>query len=137
MCGITGIASKKAISGRRFYSAHKMLEHRGPDDEGFSSFNPQGDIVHLKGPRSIKNYQCLQSIVSAKCNEIILGHHRLKFNREDVLEMSMCHIKSDKVLTSSVCKSKVIVFVWLYEPVRNNPWRFKFSKHNLAYPTCQ
>ena len=37
MCGISGYISKfKKIDATEFYNAHKILSHRGPDDEGFT-----------------------------------------------------------------------------------------------------
>ena len=77
MCGITGVFSSGVISGERFYDAHRTLEHRGPDDEGFVSFDTNGKTIHLKGERSVRECNHLPSIENAECHGILLGHHRL------------------------------------------------------------
>lgn len=77
MCGITGLVSSGSISGQKFYNAHKSLGHRGPDDEGFVSFDTEGNIIHLKGHKSVQQFNHLPSIDGITGQNILLGHHRL------------------------------------------------------------
>lgn len=77
MCGITGLVSSGSISGQKFYNAHKTLGHRGPDDEGFVSFDTEGNIIHLKSHKSVQQFNHLPSIDEVACQNILLGHHRL------------------------------------------------------------
>jgi len=76
MCGISGIVLRKCIDVDEYYSAHKLLTHRGPDDEGFFYADCSGGCGFAKGDDSIGelNISHISEIDNAK---IILGHRRL------------------------------------------------------------
>ena len=76
MCGISGIVLRKCIDVDEYYSAHKLLTHRGPDDEGFFYADCSGGCGFAKGDDSIGelNISHISEIGDAK---IILGHRRL------------------------------------------------------------
>ena len=77
MCGITGVFSlNNDIDVNEYYEAHRLIRHRGPDDEGFISF-VNGEINHHKGDDTISDFQHLKHIQDIKHAKLILGHRRL------------------------------------------------------------
>jgi len=78
MCGITGYFSDSmTISGNMFYEAHKLIKHRGPDDEGFSIINEKNEIKLYKGDDTIEFFQNLSHISTLSSSKCIIGHRRL------------------------------------------------------------
>ncbi len=83
MCGITGFFGNSEISLERYYLAHKTLDHRGPDDEGFLTLSDSGaglsfDLENLAGDKTIPERKNLKNIRDFKSALACLGHHRLK-----------------------------------------------------------
>jgi len=77
MCGITGYFSKnKQINCEKFYKAHKLIAHRGPDDEGFI-LKSDNELVLAKGDDTVKFFDNLLHINNFENSSIILGHRRL------------------------------------------------------------
>jgi len=78
MCGITGYFSyKNKIDTKNYYSAHKKIAHRGPDDEGFIYKNNLNQIEHLIGDDTIKELYYKEFIYNKQPSSLILGHRRL------------------------------------------------------------
>jgi len=80
VCGIAGIYCIKGnISGREFYDAHKLLAHRGPDDEGFvgRTMGSTSVINRFKGDDTIEEFSNEVHISSVNALSIIMGHRRL------------------------------------------------------------
>lgn len=76
MCGITGFISQSPIKTDKYYHAHSLIKHRGPDDEGFTV--AQGnDISICKGDDTIAFYNSLKHINTIDKAELIIGHRRL------------------------------------------------------------
>lgn len=76
MCGILGFFSKKkAITGRQYYMAHKQMENRGPDDEGFLVF--EDTIKHYRGGRTINKFGTYPHIQVNNSIFSIISHVRL------------------------------------------------------------
>lgn len=77
MCGISGLFSfSKDIFVERYYAAHLLLSHRGPDDEGFVVLQGKR-LQHYRGKDTISfftNYPHIQSVEKAR---MILGQRRL------------------------------------------------------------
>lgn len=77
MCGITGFFSPKTpIRTTRYYAAHSLISHRGPDDEGFVA-SSDNMIMAFKGDDTIAEFQELAHINTVANSNIILGHRRL------------------------------------------------------------
>jgi len=80
MCGINGIFSKNShIDLKKYYDAHILLKHRGPDDEGFvAGTRYSEDIYFLSGEGTSGASKRFQNILSMteQCSWII-GHNRL------------------------------------------------------------
>lgn len=76
MCGITGFISESPIRTDKYYHAHSLTKHRGPDDEGFTV--AQGsNVSHCKGDDTIAYYKSLKHINEVHNAELIIGHRRL------------------------------------------------------------
>lgn len=77
MCGITGYYSlKNKITLEKYYNAHKLLSHRGPDDEGFVAIN-NNKITEYKGEDTINEYSDYNDILELEKSNLVLGHRRL------------------------------------------------------------
>ena len=77
MCGISGyLSNKKKIKPVKFYNAHKILSHRGPDDEGFTIIKDD-KFTNKYGPDSKSLRNSKESIINEKEQNFILGHRRL------------------------------------------------------------
>ena len=78
MCGITGFLSKNVINLNSFYNAHSLLNHRGPDGEGFC-IEVDKKIIPFHGKKTPAFITSkTKNIISAQPTKIVLGHHRLK-----------------------------------------------------------
>ena len=78
MCGITGFFStSETIDLGSYYRAHKLLAHRGPDDEGFISLVNE-ELVFAKGDDSIEHFSSLPHIKELPATRLVLGNRRLK-----------------------------------------------------------
>jgi asparagine synthase (glutamine-hydrolysing) len=77
MCGITGYYGDNNINLNKYYKAHLLLKHRGPDDEGFILKDKDSEIICAKGIDTIPFFSNLKSISSFKKSNFILGHRRL------------------------------------------------------------
>jgi len=51
MCGIFGCVNQQNLKGHDLFRISQLLKHRGPDDEGFLSWNGDG-VEHYSGPDS-------------------------------------------------------------------------------------
>jgi asparagine synthase (glutamine-hydrolysing) len=91
MCGISGIINSKGFQLQTLREMTDIIHHRGPDDEGFVSFN--GDNKSICYGDMILQRMCIV-ILSIKANEnindninhsatIVFGHRRLS-----ILELS-------------------------------------------------
>lgn len=78
MCGITGYFSyKNKINTKKYYESHKMIAHRGPDDEGFIYKNNYGQVEHYIGNDTINELKNKEFIYNKEPSLLILGHRRL------------------------------------------------------------
>ncbi|HEX7413100.1 MAG TPA: asparagine synthase (glutamine-hydrolyzing) [Bacteroidia bacterium] len=62
MCGIAGIISLEGVNPADLQKMSALLQHRGPDDEGFLLLNPQDKPQHLKGNDTIARLSHLAHI---------------------------------------------------------------------------
>lgn len=77
MCGITGIFTTKVVPPG-YYEAHSLLQHRGPDDEGFVAGNTNMAAAGLSGERTKGRWRQFEHISeSSSPKKWIMGHHRL------------------------------------------------------------
>ncbi|MEO8760848.1 MAG: asparagine synthase (glutamine-hydrolyzing) [Bacteroidia bacterium] len=79
MCGIAGILSLEGVEGADLYKMSVVLQHRGPDDEGFLLAHPQAP-QYLKGNDTINELTHLPHINQTNNNSksnIGLLHRRL------------------------------------------------------------
>ena len=85
MCGISGVISQKKIKVDSFFKMNQVINHRGPDDEGFVFFKEHDIIVAGSNQTSIdswqssENYSPTYNIKEIKDDDFILafGHRRL------------------------------------------------------------
>jgi asparagine synthase (glutamine-hydrolysing) len=80
MCGIAGWlgARGRRLPATRFAAALDRLRHRGPDDEGFLSFNPEnGEARAWSGPDTIRELELPAFAREAGESPVLLGHRRL------------------------------------------------------------
>jgi len=77
MCGITGYFGINKINLEKYYNAHLLLKHRGPDDEGFILNDNSSNIIFAKGNDTIPFFTNHKHISSFKETDFILGHRRL------------------------------------------------------------
>ena len=78
MCGISGIInSNKKVYAKKYYQAHSVMSHRGPDDEGFISvINNKYEL--MKGDNTDQRLTDRMShILKYEDLPFVLGHHRL------------------------------------------------------------
>lgn len=78
MCGIDGFFSvnKGHAVGEKYYNAHKLLSHRGPDDEGFVALNGETPKMFL-GNNSQITLSENRHIKELAFSRVVLGHTRL------------------------------------------------------------
>lgn len=77
MCGISGFFSANGdVDASRYYSAHKLLRHRGPDDEGFLAAHGK-EVIRLRGDDSVAESGDLRHIENLNGARLVLGHRRL------------------------------------------------------------
>ena len=77
MCGITGFFSPNGtLNSEGYYDAHRMIKHRGPDDEGFVSLK-DGTLNRYKGDDTIEYYNSLLHVNTVDNCSMMLGHRRL------------------------------------------------------------
>jgi asparagine synthase (glutamine-hydrolysing) len=86
MCGIIGQFSKSEPIGlANFFEASKLINHRGPDDEGFLIWSKESGALPLKGDHSDKKLSQLSFPYIPKRHilevnyqpQLVLGHKRL------------------------------------------------------------
>jgi asparagine synthase (glutamine-hydrolysing) len=77
MCGITGFFGKKNVDLRKYYMAHSVLSHRGPDDEGFILKQQNGQVINCFGEKTIETKKKKYDIREQGESKFCLGHHRL------------------------------------------------------------
>lgn len=77
MCGIAGFYSpQNTIQPKEYYYAHKLMEHRGPDDEGFVCLD-NNKYINCKGPDTVEQLSGLHDIRDTEATNMILSHRRL------------------------------------------------------------
>ena len=78
MCGIDGFISRsnKVKVSNRYYAAHSLLSHRGPDDEGFLSV-VEDSVEFFSGDRTVEFFRNRKSIQSVVSSKVVMGHSRL------------------------------------------------------------
>lgn len=76
MCGITGFISQAPIYTNDYYQAHRLIKHRGPDDEGFI-VKKDNNIAFYKGDDTIDFFSQQKHICEVEKSDVILGHRRL------------------------------------------------------------
>jgi len=77
MCGISGFYSlDKEINLDKYYKAHLLLKHRGPDDEGFAVM-ANHKMCCARGDDTIENFKNLAHIRSFGSSRLVIGHRRL------------------------------------------------------------
>jgi asparagine synthase (glutamine-hydrolysing) len=78
MCGIDGIFSSSVVSNL-YYTAHKLLDHRGPDDEGFiAGYKNSSEVNVLSGDKTTGKWKLLPHILENNSEKNwVMGHHRL------------------------------------------------------------
>lgn len=77
MCGITGFFSpSNPINTARYYAAHSLVRHRGPDDEGFVA-TVNGVLTSFRGDDTISFFHALSHIETVNNSTLVLGHRRL------------------------------------------------------------
>ena len=78
MCGITGYISSSAhILVSDFYRAHRLIRHRGPDDEGFVMLNQGRQFHSYRGDETIDHFRKLPHLLTESTTNFIFGHRRL------------------------------------------------------------
>ena len=78
MCGIAGYISKsKPIDISSYYKAHKLIRHRGPDDEGFVIKKGQ-HYIQCRGSQTYISLNYLEDIENLSINvDMVFSHVRL------------------------------------------------------------
>lgn len=76
MCGITGFIAHQPIDTKDYYSAHMLIKHRGPDDEGFI-VGADSELKSYRGNDTIQYFSAQPHIKTVEKAEVILGHRRL------------------------------------------------------------
>lgn len=77
MCGITGYFSNiNKIKCDKYYQAHKLIAHRGPDDEGFL-IKQNNKVISAIGDDTDKQIINQPHINSIHKTNLVLGHRRL------------------------------------------------------------
>ena len=77
MCGISGFYSNNStVDSKYFYSSHREIAHRGPDDEGFICL-VDGEIIPFHGEDTIASKRQCEHISEAGRVHLALGHRRL------------------------------------------------------------
>lgn len=77
MCGITGFFSPDgAVDAKGFYDAHRLIAHRGPDDEGFAAL-VGAELAQLRGDDTIEHFAALPHVRTVGSTRLMLGHRRL------------------------------------------------------------
>jgi len=85
MCGIDGFFSyDHSIGTDKFYRSHRLLAHRGPDDEAFVALTGT-DVVHCRGDDTIEEFLGRPHIRELGQARAILGHRRLS-----IIDLSSC-----------------------------------------------
>jgi len=84
MCGISGQISKSRINLDSFVKMNQIIEHRGPDDEGFVLFNESGTFTFGSSQSNVEiwkhklDYLPNETIENSTFNaNIAFGHRRL------------------------------------------------------------
>ena len=60
-----------------FVKAHKKLDHRGKNDEGFVSINGSGKFVQFRGDKTVSSFKHHRRIDNGESKTFLFGHHRL------------------------------------------------------------
>lgn len=77
MCGITGVFNPTYdINVKNYYDSHHLIKHRGPDDEGFFSFNSE-EVIYYKGEDTIDYFHDLDDIRTINQSRCLFGQRRL------------------------------------------------------------
>src|SRR4051812_18126838 len=81
MCGILAIINKKrTITTRQLEQACSIIRHRGPDDEGFLTWQP-GEVPRVLAgadtAESTKSYWKYDTLAPDASFKVGLGHRRL------------------------------------------------------------
>lgn len=81
MCGIAGVVDKSGISHQKLNEISQILRHRGPEDEGFVSFNlAENRLQHYRGNDTVMELKEMPHISEAvDTPEVQIGfvHRRL------------------------------------------------------------
>lgn len=78
MCGICGYFSNRIqITGEKYYFAHSLMGHRGPDDEGFIDLSRGEDFDFYSGDRSVSKCVDDRYIYTVDSLKKIMSHVRL------------------------------------------------------------
>ena len=79
MCGIVGIVDLNGVNPREIHSMNSILNHRGPDDEGYLLADREGFCTFYKGKDTIieKNELDIRACHFDKKKIIAIGHRRL------------------------------------------------------------
>jgi asparagine synthase (glutamine-hydrolysing) len=86
MCGITGFISKQGNSSKDLYNLNSIIQHRGPDDEGYLIIKNDNELVSLIGPDTPKNFNLpCNSINDNLITNINIG---LAHRRLSILDLS-------------------------------------------------
>ncbi len=119
MCGITGFITQSPIKTDKYYHAHSLIKHRGPDDEGFTV--AQGsNISHCKGDDTIAFYNSLKHINTIDKAELIIGHHRLS-----ILDLSeKGHQPFHFENLSLVYNGELFNYIEIREELKSNGYQF-------------
>ncbi len=81
MCGIAGIVNLEGVNTLELHKMSLVLQHRGPDDEGFLLLDAQNKTHYLKGNDTINQLSMLPHVQDSRheTQDIRLGllHRRL------------------------------------------------------------
>lgn len=90
MCGINGyilFSEKYELNGQKLEKMNRMIAHRGPDDEGFFTYNTATKESHIfAGEDSHKEIKTQQSIINS--TKSIIHNAALAHRRYSIIDLS-------------------------------------------------